>query len=116
VSRPNSGSITIQQLAKFNGPPPPCNPCLGDVVTVSTPSVQFLTLVFNIPAPPHESPDLVQVFHLPDGSQNWLSVPDCPGDPCVQSVRQFFSDAGGTGSSYFQITVISSTNGGWGNR
>jgi hypothetical protein len=73
-----------------------------------------MTFTFNVPAPAGERPGQVQVFHLPDGGQHWLKVGACPGDPCLKSVQLITPK--GTVPGYFEIVVLSSTNGGWGNR
>jgi uncharacterized repeat protein (TIGR01451 family) len=115
--RPSAGSVLILQVASAPDlPPPPCNPCNGNLVLITTPPVppQFMTFTFNVPAPPGEPPSQVQVFHVPDGGREWLQVGPCPGDPCLQSVQLVTPN--GALPGYFKIVVLSSSNGGWGNR
>jgi hypothetical protein len=120
VTRPDENSIAIQPLdpSLVNGAP--CDPCLDGsslvfITTPSTPPETPLVLVFLIPnAIDGQS---VTVLHRADGSKQWVDVESCDNevDPCVKSI-EFTPYTPGGSSGFFTITVLSSTNGGWGNR
>src|SRR5712691_4667906 len=119
VTRPNENSIAIQQLDPSLVKGAPCNPCLDGsrLVFITTPSTSPdtpLQFTFLIPDAVHGQS--VTVVRRADKSKQWVEVAPCSEnvDPCVESVL-FTPYSPGYPHGFLTITVLSSTNGGWGN-
>ena len=120
VTRPDENSIAVQQLDPSLVKGAPCDPCLDGsrLVFITTPSTSPetpLQFTFLIPNAVHGQS--VTVVRRADQSKQWVEVASCSEnvDPCVESVL-FTPYSPGYPHGFLTITVLSSTNGGWGNR